>query len=140
MAHRLSPFSYALMAALLLCALRPALAVEVTTECPRVSPSDNRTPLAFVRILHDGDGEWGYPDADIERRNGNRLYQMNDFEASDFRKARMECIYAVNRRPPLHSIILPMPGLLLRCEDEGIDPPPDPNRLEGRTWCTSRVE
>jgi hypothetical protein len=116
-----------------------AFAAEIITECPRVSPVDNRTPLAFVSIRHDGENEWGYPDADVERRENGRIYRMNDFEASEFRKARMQCIFAVNRRPPRHSTFLPMPGLLLRCESEGPDTS-DYSVMYGRIWCTSRVE
>jgi hypothetical protein len=117
----------------------PVFAREIETECPRISPVDNRTPLAFVSILHDGEDEWGYPDFDVERRDNGRIYGMNDFEASGFTKARMECIFAVNRRPPLHSTFLPMPGLLLRCESEGPDSS-DFSAMYGRVWCTSRIE
>lgn len=116
-----------------------AFAAEIVTECPRISPIDHHTPLAFIHILHDGEGEWGYPDADVERREGNRVYQINDFEASEFRKARMECVFAVNRRPPRHSTFLPIPGLLLRCESETSEAPEDQDD-PGRLWCTSRVE
>lgn len=116
------------------------LAAEVVTECPRTSPVDGRTPLAFVSVLHSGDAEWGYPDADVQRKDNGRIYRMNDHEASGFRSARMECIFAVNRRPPRHSTILDIPGLLLRCESESPDPPPDWSRMDGRVWCTSRIE
>lgn len=117
-----------------------AQAAERVFECPRISPVDGQTPLAFVKVLHDGEDEWGFPDADVTRRRRGVVYRMNDFAASNFTKARMECIYAVNRRPPRHSAFLDMPGLLLRCESEGPDPPPDWNNWYGRYWCTTQID
>ena len=117
-----------------------AQAAERVFECPRISPVDGQTPLAFVKVLHDGEDEWGFPDADVTRRRRGVVYRMNDFAASNFTKARMECIYAVNRRPPRHSAFLDMPGLLLRCESEGPELPPDWNNWYGRYWCTTRID
>lgn len=115
-------------------------AAEIATECPRISPVDGRTPLAFVSVLHTGDGEWGYPDADVMRRENEATYRMNNHEASNFTTARMECVYANNRRPPMHSTFLEIPGLLLRCESLEPDLPLEWDRSYGRVWCTSRIE
>jgi hypothetical protein len=119
---------------------REARSMETVTECAPISPRDGRSPLAFVATLHAGDVPWGYPDPDVERRGPGWRYDMNDFESAGFTSARLECVYAINRRPPLHSILLPIPGLLLRCESEGPDPAPDETRMHGRYWCTSRID
>jgi hypothetical protein len=117
-----------------------APAAEQAFECPRISPIDGQTPLAFVKVLHDGGATWGYPDADVTRKENGATYQMNNHEASNFTKARLECIYANNRRPPLHSTFLDMPGLLLRCESLQPDLPLVWDRSYGRSWCTTRTE
>lgn len=115
-------------------------AAEIVTECPRVSPIDGRTPLIFVSVLHSGDAVWGYPDADVEKKENGRIYRMNVHEASGFTSARMECEFAINRRSRGHSTFLDMPGLLLRCESDGPDPYPEDDMMHGRVWCTSRIE
>ncbi|MCM0020762.1 MAG: hypothetical protein NBV67_12265 [Tagaea sp.] len=112
------------------------------TECPRLSPADERTRLVALSILHDGDVEFGYPTPDVEERRGRRVYRMNDFEVSEFRNASLECFYATTMTGPRTSHRIRIPGLLLRCESEELPPrsirsPPDPG---DRFWCTSRIE
>lgn len=115
-------------------------AAEQAFECPRVSPVDGQTPLAFIRILHDGSASWGRPDVDEERRTGRIVRWRNDWFSYRFFDGKMNCEYGWNRRPPLHIVTIDMPGLLLRCEGEYLDPPPSRDRLDGRQWCTTRID
>jgi hypothetical protein len=124
-------------------AAQPApAAMEAVTECSQISPIDGRTPILSVRVLHDGDVEFGYPTPDFWDRRGPFVYRINEFTGSDFRNASMLCEYSTSRRRPFQSVRLPIPGLLLRCESEEI-PPRRPNDLpdpRNRYWCTSQVE
>lgn len=113
---------------------------ERTFECPRVSPLDGRTPLAYIQVLQDGEANWGGPDAGETWRTGRVVRWRDDHSMSGFVNGRMNCLYGWNRRPPLHTVTIEMPGHLLRCEGEYIDPPPSRVRLDARQWCTTRPE
>jgi hypothetical protein len=90
--------------------------------------------------LHSGTASWGRPDPDEVRRSGRNVYSRENWVASKFFNAKMNCDYSWNRRPPFHTVTIDMPGLLLRCEDEYLDPPPSRDRLSGRSWCTTDID
>jgi hypothetical protein len=121
----------------------PALSQSViVTECPIVDPSDGRTPLVHLSVLHDGDVEFGYPTPDVEERRGRRVYRKREFTGSEFRNASLKCLYAATRVQTPKEYRVRIPGLLLRCESEELPPRslnalPDPG---DRFWCTSRIE
>lgn len=113
----------------------------VVTACPATAPSGNRLPLIYGRVIHSPEGETGYPDPDWEERQGSRTRSRRDFEAADFRAARIECKFGTQSNPYRASVIYPVPGLLLSCELVSNEPPsrPYPPIFEYFA-CTSRVE
>jgi hypothetical protein len=118
-----------------------AAATEIVTACPATAPSDKRLPLIYARVIHSPEGESGYPDPDWEERQGSRTRSRRDFEAADFRSARIECEFGTQGNPYRASVIYPVPGLLLSCELVSNEPPsrPYPPIFEYFA-CTSRVE
>jgi hypothetical protein len=118
-----------------------AAATEIVTASPATASSDKRLPLIYARVIHSSEGESGYPDPDWEERQGSRTRSRRDFEAANFRAARIECRYGTQSNRYLASVIYPVPGLLLSCEIVSNEPPirPYPPIFEYFA-CTSRVE
>lgn len=117
-----------------------ARAAEREFECPRISPIDGQTPLAFVNVLHSGTATWGRTEPNEVRRSGGIVRRRTDWTPERFFNAKTNCEYGWNRRPPFHTVTIDMPGQLLRCEGEYPDPPPSRDRLHGRFWCTTDVD
>ncbi|MCA0448965.1 MAG: hypothetical protein LCH62_04245 [Proteobacteria bacterium] len=114
---------------------------EVVTECPAVAPQDGKTPIAYAELRHSDGGIWGFPGpSDVERREGRRVYSMDSYEASGFRRASLLCAFGEWNKTPVFTAVVLIPGLLLKCEAWFI---PQPKLLPPRyirDWCTSRVE
>jgi len=129
---------------LLAATLQPSIcnATEVVTHCSLISPIDGKSPLHGITLLHFGDMPLGGGiETTLAIVDSRHSYDLVEMEASDFRRAALECTYGEIEGEITQIVKVPIPGLLLRCESisRRVSAHDREWDLE-RYWCTSRVE
>lgn len=117
-------------------------AAEIVTRCPSASPIDGKSPIYSVDLLHFGDMALGGGiETALAIEGARHSYDLVEMEASDFRRAALECAYGEIAGEITQIVKVPIPGLLLRCEiiSRRVSAHDREWDLE-RYWCTSRVE
>ncbi|MCM0020759.1 MAG: hypothetical protein NBV67_12250 [Tagaea sp.] len=117
-------------------------AMEIVTRCPPAHPDEPGALFFDVQLYHFGDYQVGGGlETTVSIADRRRRYMVTEMEREDFRNAALRCEYLADRSLQDRKPVIPIRGLLLRCESlEGRDVTGSGPWQLLRFWCTSRIE